>query len=99
MANPIPPKKIIKSLKSKGFILEEGKNHKLLRFCFNGQKTSISTSLSRGSSYREYGQDLLKLMSKGLRLEKMHQLINLIECPLKQKEYTEILIRGGFLSS
>jgi len=88
MPNPIERDKIISQLTTqKGFREEEKRGHKLLRLYVNGRKTGISTSISRGPKYKEYGVDLLKWMSKGLRLSTTSQLIDLIECPMTYEQY------------
>ena len=91
MPKPILPSKIKSALLNKGFKEEEARGHKLLRLYVNGKKTGISTSLSRGSRYREYGMDLLNYMTRGLRLDITRQLVNLIECPMSYTQYITYL--------
>lgn len=91
MSKPIEPDKIISSLIKKGFREEEMRGHKHLRFYVNGMKTGISTSISRGSKYQEYGMDLLKWMARGLRLSVTRQLVDLIECPMSHEQYVSWL--------
>lgn len=92
MPRPIERDKIISSLTTnKGFREEEKRGHKQLRLYVEGRKTSISTPISRGSQYKEYGVDLLKWMSRGLRLSKTSQLIDLIECPMSYEQYVSWL--------
>ncbi|MEK7849395.1 MAG: type II toxin-antitoxin system HicA family toxin [Candidatus Omnitrophota bacterium] len=91
MPKPIEQEKIILGLKKKGFREEEKKEHKQLRLYIDGKKTGFSTSISRGSAYKEYGMDLLRWMAKGLRLDTTRQLIDLIECPMSLSQYLDLL--------
>ena len=91
MAKLIPIQKIKTGLTRKGFKEEQGRKHKLLRLYVSNKRTGISTSLSRGSKYKEYRADLLKCMSRGLRLDITKQLVDLIECPMSYDEYVVIL--------
>lgn len=91
MPKPIEPEKIISGLLNKGFQEEEKRTHKHLRLYVDGKKTSISTSISRGSKYKEYGMDLLNYMAKGLRLSITRKLIDLIECPMSYEQYVSWL--------
>ena len=91
MPKPIEPDKIISSLIKKGFQEEEKRTHKQLRLYVDGKKTSISTNISRGSKYKEYGMDLLRLMTKTLGLSVTHQLVDLIECPMSYDQYVSLL--------
>ncbi len=95
MPKPIEPEKIISGLLNKGFQEEEKRGHKQLRFYVDGKKTGISTPISRGSKYRDYGMDLLNYMAKGLRLDITRQLIDLIECPLTHPQYVILLRQKG----
>ena len=95
MPKPIEPEKIISGLVNKGFQEEEKRGHKLLRLYVDGKKTGISTAISRGSNYKEYGMDLLNYMAKGLRLNITKQLIDLIECPLSKVQYVTLLRQKG----
>ncbi len=91
MSRPIPPQEIRSSLLRKGFREEEARGHKLLRLYVAGKKTAISTSISRGSKYKEYGDSLLDYMKRGLRLDFTKQLRALIECPMSPAQYVTLL--------
>lgn len=91
MPKPIEPDKIVTNLISKGFREEEKRGHKQLRLYVDNKKTGISTPISRGSKYKEYGMDLLNYMAKGLRLSVTRQVIDLIECPMSYNQYVSWL--------
>lgn len=87
----IKTKDIHAALTSKGFRIDE-KHHEMLWLVVRGKKTSIRTRLSRGIS--EYGNSLLKLMAKQLKLRRA-DLDRLIECPLTEEAYVSGLIHDG----
>lgn len=87
----IKTKDIHDALTRKGFRPAET-HHEMLWLFVNGQKTSIRTRLSHGTN--EYDDGLLGLMAKQLKLRRT-DLNRLIECPLKEKEYVNILVKNG----
>lgn len=89
-------RKIRKSLKKKGFVMTEGGNHEVYTFEHQGLRTDVSTIISRGSGYKDYGSKLLGGMSDHLNLTK-DELLNLIDCPLEQLDYERILISKGVI--
>lgn len=96
MQSSVKRKKIKKSLLQKGFKESEGGNHTKYFFYYNGKKTSVFTFLSRGSGYKNYGKELLGQMSKQLKLTNS-QFDELIKCPLKEKDYIQILKQRNIL--
>jgi len=96
MRAPVKRKKIKKSLLGKGFGAAEGSKHTKYFFYYKGKKTSVFTFLSRGSSHKNYGKELLDKMSKQLKLTNS-QFEELIECPLTEKDYIELLKRKRVL--
>jgi len=91
MPKPIDSDKIVSNLVKKGFREEEKRGHKQLRLYVDDRKTGISTPISRGSKYKQYGMDLLNYMAKGLRLSVTRQVIDLIECPMSYDQYVSWL--------
>ncbi|MBI2119171.1 MAG: hypothetical protein HYT97_06045 [Elusimicrobia bacterium] len=85
------------SLKRKGFE-EENTHHRYFYYYSNGKRTQISTYTSHGSKYKVYGDPLLDMVKKQLKLTKS-QLINLIECPLTQAEYDKFLREQGYIKA
>lgn len=75
------------SLTKKGFVLKQS-HHRNYVLHVNGKKTSIRTRISRGS--KEYDDHLLGQMAKQVKLSK-ENLLQLIDCPLSEKEYKDIL--------
>lgn len=81
---------IISALRKKGFIEIASSDHDLFVYCVDGKKTGVHTIISRGSGYKTYGDSLLGKMKRQLKLTS-NQLLDLIDCPLEQKEYHSIL--------
>ena len=81
--------KIGKSLLRKGFKSKEG-DHKFYTFYYNDKKTSVFTKISHSSS--TINDSLLGLMARQLKLNK-NDFCNLVDCPLSEKEYADILIK------
>ena len=81
---------IQKSLQCKGFIEIPKTAHDFYIFTLDGKKTQISTFTSRGSNYKSYSTDLLKLMARQLKIS-LAELLDLIDCDLTQENYLSIL--------
>ncbi|WP_424359934.1 hypothetical protein [Methanocella sp. MCL-LM] len=88
---PIKTKKIITSLEKKGFVASES-DHVMLFLYVDNKKTNIHTKISHGS--REYGDSLLNMVKKELKLESRNQLDDLINCPMSSEEYLGILVKN-----
>ncbi|MBB4823668.1 hypothetical protein HNO89_000888 [Sporosarcina luteola] len=86
-------KDIESSLGKKGFRLIQS-HHRLYVLYANGKKTSIRTRLSHGA--KEYDDHLLGQMAKQVKLTK-ERLLELIDCPLSEQEYKELLMKAGDL--
>lgn len=84
-------KDIEMALQKKGFLLKQS-HHRFFVFHVEGKKTSIRTRLSHGA--KEYDDHLLGQMAKQVKLPK-EDLLRLIDCPLSEEEYKEILIESG----
>lgn len=86
-------KDIEMALQKKGFQLKQS-HHRFFVFQVEGKKTSIRTRLSHGA--KEYDDHLLGQMAKQVKLPK-EDLLRLIDCPLSEEEYKEILIESGYI--
>ena len=83
--------KLERALKKKGFRQTEKSGHRYFDFYFEGKRTSVSTSVSRGTSYRELSDDLLSKMWKQLHLNSKWELENLVDCPMSQDDLVAVL--------
>lgn len=82
-------REIKQALLSKGF-RQKNTDHEVYRLYIDDKKTSVHTSLSFGS--KEYGDNLLGLVARQVRLKK-GELEELIECPLSSQEYIRLLVQ------
>ena len=82
-------KTIDRALKKKGFEKTSG-DHSFYTLEVDGKRTPIFTKLSRGSGYKVYGDSLLGLMARQLKVSK-GDLLDLIDCPLSGEMYVEKL--------
>ena len=60
-------------------------------YTLDGQKTSVWTKTSHGSSYKTLGDQLVSLMAKQCGLNKC-QFARFVECPLSREEFEKILV-------
>lgn len=81
---------IEKALTSKGFTHVPGRDHDLYILTLVDKKLQIGTYISRGSNYKSYGTSLLREMSRELKIN-VQQLLQLIDCDLKEKQYIQLL--------
>lgn len=95
--NPISRRTIEKSLSQKGFKPQEASHHRYYYLYYDEKKYPIHTKISRGSTYREYGIHLLKLMKKRLKLDSLGQTYDLLQCPMTHEEYIGLLKKKGEL--
>lgn len=87
---PRKKKAVESALKKKGFKLKEGHHHYFIYHTIAGKKTTIKTKTSHTPSMKEIPDNLLSQMAKQCRLKK-DQFFDLLDCPLEQKGYEEIL--------
>ncbi len=80
-------REIKEGLTKKGFITVQG-DHTFLFLFVEGRKSSIRTKISHDQ--REYGDNLLSLVARGLHISKK-QLDDLLDCPLSYQDYLSIL--------
>jgi hypothetical protein len=88
-----------KSLPKRGFRQDKGRDHVYYHFEFDGKETDAYTYVSHGSSYKEIGPDNLKSMRKQLKLETVKQTIDLLQCPMSERDYIECLVKAGILDA
>jgi predicted transcriptional regulator len=78
------------SLVRKGFV-QKNKDHRYFYHEYQSKRTGIFTYTSHGTSYKTYGNPLLKLMVKQLKLDTLSQLLDLFNCPISAQDYNSIL--------
>ena len=82
------------SLLRKGF-RRDNRDHRLFHFYLRGQKTSIFTFTSHGA--REISDDLLLLMKRELKLDTLKHVRDLLNCPMDESAFVEVLRAKGEL--
>lgn len=82
------------ALKKKGFEQSNRDHKKFTYHTFEGEKTSIWTKISHGTSHKDISRDNLKKMARQCRLD-LESLHDLIDCPLSREEYQKIQISSG----
>lgn len=87
----IDRRKIESSLLKKGFVKEEAADHKYFYHEYNGKRTGISTHTSHGSGYKTYGDNLISMIKRQLRLDTNNQIRDFLLCPMTSAEYIQIL--------
>lgn len=92
----VPRDTIESTLPKKGFVLAPAKqSHKYFYHEYNGKRTGAYTYTSHGSSYKTYGDELLKRMKVELRLETLKEVRDLLLCPMDADAYNNKLIEKG----
>jgi hypothetical protein len=82
------PRKVKNNLQRKGFIEEQGAKHIHYIFVHKGIEI-CRTKMSRND--QDLNDYLLSKMQKQLKLDKIRDFIRLIDCPMSEEEYIDIL--------
>jgi hypothetical protein len=90
----IDRRSVVAALEKKGFSASAGDHNFFTYQTSDGQKTSVWTKTSHGSSHRTLGDPLVSAMAKQCGLTK-GQFNQLVECPLSREAYEQILIDTG----
>lgn len=92
----VPRDTIESTLPKKGFVLDSSKpSHKYFMHEYNGKRTGAYAYTSHGSSYKTYGDELLKRMKVELRLETLKEVRDLLLCPMDADAYNNKLVEKG----
>lgn len=83
---------IEKALLAKGFQVEQT-HHEYFWFYYNGKRTHIKTRISHGK--KEYGSNLISAIKKQLKLQSKQQIEDLLNCPMSEEDYIELLLSNG----
>ena len=78
---------VLSNLQRKGFISKERGRHVFLIYHnADGQKTEISTFVSRGTKYKDLGDDLVSSMAKQCKLT-IGEFGELVDCSMSRDDY------------
>ena len=92
---PRKAKDVSATLLRKGFQQREG-DHSFFRLYVDGKKTRVGTKISHGE--KEIHDGLLSQMAKDTKLVK-HEFLELVDCPMTEERYQELLRERGHLAS
>ena len=92
----LKPRNAHTSFLQKGFQEEREHDHVFYYFYYKGQKTHIKTHISHNSG--DLSDWHISKMSKQVKLNRQ-QFIDLVKCPLKEKELIEIYIKAKELKN
>lgn len=92
----IDRKEIESSLVAKGFVREDT-HHRYFYHEVKGKRTGIQTYTSHGSDFKTYGDNLLKMMKRQLRLDTLTQVVDLLKCPMTGEDYYKNLKKKGLI--
>ncbi len=90
----IDRRKFESSLCKKGFV-KDGGDHIFFRHMVDGKYSSVYTKVSHTKKLKDISRDLLTLIRKQLRLDTNQEVSDLVECPLSEEGYNEILREKG----
>ena len=95
---PTDRREIEDALQKKGFQKNQADHRKFIYYSLEGQKTSVWTKTSHGSSHSEISRNNLSKMARQCRL-KNSDFNKLVKCPLERDEYEQVLIQNGDIVS
>ncbi|MFH0992560.1 MAG: hypothetical protein V1799_21385 [bacterium] len=90
----IEKEKIRSGLEGKKCFKEGGTKHDLYKLEIDGRTYPVATKLSRGSKYKDYGDDLVSDVCRQLGLTKK-EILPFLECTIKVAEYVDMLKQRG----
>lgn len=86
------------ALQRKGFRRSDNDHAKFTYFTLAGDKTSVWTKTSYGSSHKDLIDDNLSKMARQCRLSNK-EFANLVDCPLTREAYEALLISNKQIAS
>jgi hypothetical protein len=95
---PRPKNKVESALLGKGFQKNEKDHHYFIYFTTDGKKTTAKTKTSHSKKIKDIPDNLLSQMAKQCFLTKT-EFLNLVDCPLNQEMYEDILQKQGIIDS
>jgi len=81
--------KIVSNLPKKGFVKDDT-HHIYFHHHYNGDTTGIHTYVSHSKKV-EYSGNLLAQVRKQLRLDSNKDVLDLVNCPMDEDQYNNIL--------
>lgn len=94
---PRKKSKVEASLRSKGFEQIEGDHHYFVYVTLEGKRTTIRTKTSHTPKIKDIPDNLLSQMAQQCKLNRQ-DFLQLVDCPLDQAGYEELLSKQDFLN-
>lgn len=85
-------RKAMKSLSQKEFRKEES-HHICFHHIYKGKETGVYTYFSHSGKEKQISKHLLSSMRKQLKLDKLSDAVDLLNCPMDGDRYNQILIK------
>jgi coproporphyrinogen III oxidase-like Fe-S oxidoreductase len=92
-------KDICKNLPKKGFKPDDTKHHLYFHFYYKGSYTGIYTYVSHSTNHKDYSNRLLTEIRMQLKLNTTQQVVDLVNCPMNEQDYIQILIDSGAIAA
>ena len=89
-------RQVERALQRKGFRIRENDHRFFIYHTLDEKKTEVRTKTSHGKLGADIADPMIGRMAKQCRLTKK-EFENLIECPLSQEEYQNILVKNNVL--
>ena len=92
MRKTIPRRTAEKSLKQKGFIEDRNGDHIYFRHAIGGKITGPYAKISHTPKHKDISGDLLKNIKNQLKLDRMEEAFELLDCTMNGDRYNCILV-------
>lgn len=84
-----------RALASKGFDLDESRDHRFYHHAVNGKRSGVWTKISTGSGYKRLDASLLGKIKRQMRLDTSLELRDFANCPMSTEDYVKKLQAKG----
>lgn len=88
---------IDRNLPKKGFVKKNSNHHIYFHHNFNGIDTGVYTYISHSKRISEYSGRLLTDVRKQLKLDSNQEVVDLVNCPMSEDEYNQVLRQKGLI--
>lgn len=95
---PFTARDVIRALRKKGFVEERCGHHIYLHHYHDGRASGAYTYVSHGADSDDLGPAIVRAMRSQLKLETNREVTELVNCPMTQDRYTELLVERGVIS-
>ncbi len=86
---------VIRNLPKKGFRKDKFPDHIYFYHELEGKETGPWTKVSHSKKRKDIDRELLGAMRKQLRLDRNHQVVELVECPMDGSGFNALMREKG----